>query len=329
MAHESDPLRTVKVPLEWLAELDECPCVNGLQEALGDRYLCRYNPIFKNVRDAVVAFGYSFSCSDTPLWRDYHSFALLTLHEILSGKVIPYFDNATTFCRLLRRDRTTSLPLRFIHNNMTKNHIFHESGHCVAHHLVEQVKPDVSVTARSEKEHFVLRALLEESFANTIEMLGNAFVKSIPDSLFYGLNSFTIVKNETKEILRRCSDTLGEEVMFAVLYLGYLEANLSAGGPSEKTYARVAEIAGCPTTAMERAKELTDLALSLSLSFRRDTTPVYFRLLGYGDEYTAVTEAPWLEDDVHAIAVRQLLLPFQHVALQGPNTITASVALAG
>jgi hypothetical protein len=209
---------------------------------------------------------------------------------------------------------------------MTKNRIFHESGHCVAHHLVEQVKHDVHVATRSEKEYFVLSALLEESFANTIEMLGNEFVESLPDGLFYALNSFTIARNAGKEILRRSSEALGEDLRFAFLYLAYLEANLSTASPTEKTYGRVAEIADCPGGALQMVRELTGLALSLNLSFRQDTTPVYFRLLGYGDEYLAITERPWLDDDVHASAVRQLLTPFQLIALEGPHRATASVA---
>src|ERR1700722_14953022 len=88
------------LPLTWLAQLDSYPAPNALPDAFGDSYLYRHNPIFAAIRDAALDYGYRFSAEDTPLWRDYHSFSLVTLHRILSGKIIPYFDTATAFRRL-------------------------------------------------------------------------------------------------------------------------------------------------------------------------------------------------------------------------------------
>jgi hypothetical protein len=326
MLASDDRLRTVRIPLSWLQELDGGSSPKALPDAFGDTYLFAHNPTFRNVRDAAIEFGYGFSCSDTPLWRDYHSFPLLTLHQIISGKVIPYFDTAGSFRRLVGKDQSAALPLRFIYNNMAGNHVFHESGHCVAHEVLLQLNFAHELDTRSKRECFVLCALLEESFANAVEMLGNAFVKSLLDGLFYSLNSFTSARSETKEILKRSGHELGAELRFAVLYLAYLEANLCAAAPSERTYARIARIAQCPNGAMDIIRGLTDIAFSLNLSFRRDTTPVYFDLLGHGEEYRAVIENSWLEDDVHASAICQLLPPLQRIALQGSGRANASAA---
>jgi hypothetical protein len=324
--HSSDPLGTVQVPLAWLEELDSYSSANCLPKAFGDRYLYSHNPVFAAVRDSAISLGYGFSCADTPLWRDYQSFSLLTLHEIMSGRLIPYLDNATTFQRLVERDSTAALPLRFIHNNMSKNHVFHESGHCVAHHFIKDAKDDLNRAARSLRESYVLSALLEESFANTVEMLGNAFLTSLPDTLFYGLNSFTVVNSQTRELLRRSRDYIGDDARFIVLCLAYLEANLSIEEPTDEVYQRIREMAECPAGCEQVVKALVDLAMSLNLTFRQETTPAYFRLLGYSDEYSAVTSRTRLADDTLAMTILRMVTQLQRIVVPNPNSLSASGA---
>src|SRR5580693_7957239 len=106
------------VPLAWLCGLDEQPAPNALPDAFGDRYLYAHNPIFRKVRDAAVSFGYRFSSEDTPLWRDYQSFPLTTLHRILAEKTIPYCDNGTAVEHLLRDNPKAALSPGFISGSL-------------------------------------------------------------------------------------------------------------------------------------------------------------------------------------------------------------------
>ena len=135
------------VPLAWLVELDNIPAPNALENAFGDRYLYRHCPVFASVRDRALDLGYRFSAEDTPLWRDYQSLALLALHRMLAEKTIPYFDTASALRRFLDASPAMRLSPAFIAGNLKRNHVFHESAHCVAHSIFSHGEVDLRAVA--------------------------------------------------------------------------------------------------------------------------------------------------------------------------------------
>jgi hypothetical protein len=311
--------KEVHVPLAWLAEMDECSAANALEDAVGDRYLYRHNPIYANVRDAAIDLGYQFSAEDTPLWRDYQSLALLTLHRIVNGRIIPYFDNGHALRRLMEKDPATALPPGFIVSNVKQNRAFHKSAHCVAHALLRQNAATLRTVSRSENEQHVLEAILAESFANTVESIGSAFDMSISYKVFYALNSDMSSSKKATEPLERARIELGEEMRFTLLLISYFESNLASDPPTDTVYRRVAQAAVCPLEQAALAKEITDIGFHLNVGFRNNTTPVYLGLLGYKQEYAALTQANWLEQTAHQEAIR-------HIAGMLAATCTKEVA---
>jgi hypothetical protein len=309
--------KDVRVPLAWLAELDDHSSPNALADAVGDRYLYRHNPVYAGVRDAALQFGYRFSAQDTPFWRDYQALALLTLYRIVEGKVIPYFDNGGVLQRLMERDAATALPPQFIVSNVKPNHAFHESAHCVAHSILRQNKGLLRSVAKSEREEFVIEAILAESFANTVEAIGAVFDMSICHCVFYALNSYMQARKANKDILARAAAELGEDLRFAMVLLSYFESNLATSAPNDATYQRIAAAAECPADQGGLEKEITDLAFSLNLGFRENTTPVYFELLGYKSEYASLTQTSWLDDPTHQRAIRTVAGHFADVGVCG------------
>jgi hypothetical protein len=311
--------KEVYVPLAWLAEMDECSAPNALADAVGDRYLYRHSPIYARVRDAAIDLGYGFSAEDTPLWRDYQSLALLTLDRIVNGRIIPYFDNGQALRRLMEKDPATALPPGFIVSNVKQNRAFHESAHCVAYAVLRQNAATLRAVSRSENEQFVLEAILAESFANTAESIGSAFDMSISHRVFYALNSYMSSSKKATEPLERARVELGEEMRFRVLFTSYFESNLASEPPTDTVYRRVAQAAVCPSEQAALAKEITDIGFQLNVGFRNNTTPVYFGLLGYKEEYAALTRANWLEQATHQEAIR-------HIAGMLAATCTTDVA---
>src|SRR5438270_7369661 len=118
MTKEQYAWTALGIPLAWLAELDTVTAPNGLTDALGDRYLYCHNPIFAEIRDAVLDLGYRFSVEDSPFWRDYQSLSLMALHRILSDKTIPYFNTGTSFRRLVDAHPAARLSPGFIAGNL-------------------------------------------------------------------------------------------------------------------------------------------------------------------------------------------------------------------
>ena len=268
--------------LERLAELDDCPSPGALADVVGDRYLCRHNPIFANIRAAALRAGYRFSAEDNLLWRDYQSCALLTLPQILSGRIIPYHDTGNTFLRLRERYPDAAPPPFFILGNLKRNYVFHEAAHCVAHSVLKSGE-------------FVLDAMFAESFANTVERLGAAFHgMSIPDIVFYPLNSYIAPEPQTTTLLEKAGEDAGSFLRFALLFLGSFEANLAAGGLEQSAFERIVRAIDCPAGQEGLAREIVSLAFSLNAGFRNNTTPTYFEFLGCRREYTCLTKSGWL-----------------------------------
>ena len=284
------------VPLSWLAELDNIPAPNALADALGDRYLYRHCRIFASVRDAAVSLGYRFSAEDTcPFWRDYQSFSLTALHRILSDGIIPYFDTGTTFTRLLDANPGSRLPPRIISGNLKRNHVFHESAHCVAHSTMRRMDGDLRALAPHEGDRFVLEAILAESFANTVEVLGSVFQHMpLSDQVFYRLNSYRRHKEADEDMLERAGAELGAEVRFALLFFSHFEANLALDEAAEPAYERIAEAGGSVAHQAGIVREIVQAGFTLSAGFRESTTPAYFELLGCTREYTTLANARWL-----------------------------------
>jgi hypothetical protein len=190
------------VPLAWVRSLDEHSSPAALGDALGDRYLYRFNPFFAGVRDAALKFGYRFSSEKTPLWLDYQGFSLTTLHRIIADRTIPYFDTLSTLGRLLERDPRVALSPGFLLSNLKANHAFHESAHCVAHSVLENFRADLTLLETDEKRRYVVEALFAECFANVVELLGTTCERMpISDVLFYGLNSYTFPLARATEML--------------------------------------------------------------------------------------------------------------------------------
>jgi hypothetical protein len=295
MTKEKYGWTSLGVPITWFAELDNIPAPNALTEAFGDSYLYSHNPVYASVRDSAMGFGYRFSAEDSPMWRDYQSLSLIALHRILSSKIIPYFDTATSFKRLIAASPQARLPPGFIAAGLKKNRAFHESAHCVAHSVMQRVSSDVGAVAAHERDRAVLEAILAESFANTVEALGSAFhFMPLSDRVFYSLNSYFSPDRERTDLLKKAGAELGAELRFALLFFSYFEANLAVQPPGDSIYRRLAETGDCSASQAGLLREITDSAFKLKSSFRENTTPAYFELIGLKSEYLALVNTQWL-----------------------------------
>jgi hypothetical protein len=263
------------------------------------------NPLFANIRDTAVRFGYQYSSEASSFWRDYCYLPLLTLERILSGKVIPYLDNWNSLYRLLERNSSAALPLRFIINNVRANHVFHESAHCVAHSVFSEHECDLTSIARSGEERLVIQMIAAEAFANTVETLGILQDKSIEHLVFYRLNSHMVIGKRKQDILTRSGGKLGDEVLFMLLLLSFFRANLTKEAIDDAVCRKIMNVAGCDDGRSECARQVIALGGdSLSHVFRGSTTPAYMAFLGYKEQYEGLV----LSDNIDRRTWRDLIL---------------------
>lgn len=309
-----------EITVKSLVALDEQPSRNSLADAVGDRFLYRHNQMFARIRDLALHLGYRFIRDDTPLWRDYQGLGLLTLHRILEGKVIPYFDNGNVLERLMQRDPEVALPPRFIVSNVKHNHAFHESAHCVGTAAVRNNPGVLKPVCQSNNEEFVLEAILVESFANTVETFGAAEDASVAHAVFYALNSYMSTNLKHKELVARSRESLTPTGAFEAFVLAFFEANVASEKAKDLTYCRVRRTLQRLDLDETLIKDIVDVGFGLSMGFRENTTPVYFRLLGCEREYLAMSQHGWLEDDGHRSAIRRAAEILAEVGVLGLNS---------
>jgi hypothetical protein len=315
---------SAEVKIKSLVELDAQSSDSTLPDAVGDRFLYGRNAMFARIRDLAIHFGYRFSCDDIPLWRDYQGLPLLTLSRILDGKIIPYFDNGNVLMRLMESDPDVALPPQFIVSNVKHNHAFHESAHCVAHTIIGHNIDLLAPACRSDRERFVLEAILDESFANSVETLGAAEDASVSHAVFYALNSYMSTNLKRKKLLERSREVLGPVTTFLLVYLSYVESNFATENANDATYARVRKTLGAFDVEESLLKEMLDIGFGLSQGFREKTTPVYFRLLGYEQEYLLMAQSSYLEDPERQSAISRMSQVLADLGLRGFDTSYAS-----
>lgn len=185
---------------------------SGLQKCLGDSYLLKHNRIFRNIRKASNDYGFIFSHQNN---EDYLALSLSQLENILTTKCIPYFDNVSALIKLEQKHPEIG-HWNDIYENLRRNFHFHESCHAVARTLQ-------STEFKSLDDDILLR-LIEESFANTCEMLAVIDCQRNSDRIFYEINSYTALF-ELKEIIEKLTHTLGLTKLFSLVLLGYLHSN--------------------------------------------------------------------------------------------------------
>ena len=260
----------------------------GISSVLGDRYLYANNPIFRDVRDKALLFGYSYSDKDCPLWRDYQVFALVTLPVILRSRTIPFMDNATVISRLVADNGSLTVPPHFLLTALKKNYLLHESGHVVSNVLLQNRGSSFGGDW-TESESFALQSLLCESFANTIEKLASAVAHESLHALLFTLNSYILFSRKHIEHLRAALHISGARTVFMIGFLLFYASNTSGDGFDEAArdwiISKLVENGyGFGREEIEASYEhLLQAGVNVNPDFREETTPLYFEMCGHAD----------------------------------------------
>ena len=282
---------------------DRHSCTNALPRSLGDGYLCSHNKVFANVRNVVQARGFVFSHRHTTLWRDYNVLPLLCLQSILDGRVVPYCDNVSTLRTVTSRSGSFALPqsvLQFLIGNLRHNYLLHESAHCIAHDVLQQID---GRGFQVDKTTLVLDNLFSESFANATETFASSLLETTAEKFFFKLNSFMSYIPEVKEAAWRLGSKYGPRGLFKFLCFSYFLANLRfedvTPEMSEKCVSLMLEGGSVDEDDKQSLEVLYENSLKLNEKFREETAAVYFAFLGCSDEFAAVYRHNLFEDSGH------------------------------
>lgn len=253
---------------------------HSLKDSFGDGYLVAQNGVYGRVRSEAIRAGFQFSNEPNAA---YAALSLSQLDEVLRTKKIPYSPNAPVLEQL-----ETRIPQAVVWDDISDNlkgtHVFHEACHAVARTFV----PDLAAFLRresraTEAESKILAMLLEESFANTCELLSIIDADDQIHRIFLELNSYVFML-ENRAGLKNAVSELGRPSVIKFLLLSYLHSNFLRS-ITEKDFELICQtaLAGAPQGKLDlkqkkNLRALSKVAFQLNPRFREVTTGFYLKL---------------------------------------------------
>jgi hypothetical protein len=254
-------------------------------DILGDGYLLQSNSIYRNVK----AFSMKIGCQYVEAYPEY---LLLPFHElprIVSSKKIPYVPSAR-----LMKNVEQSQPGVFATDDvpMPESYHLHEAAHVIAEHFLKEV----SVSGAQEK---ILKAILAESFANTVDALSCAQVADDVHHYFIKQNCYMHPQKKISQAVTGLTPSMGFRFVFMLIYFSYVHANFLANPLSKKAVGELAEryAPGIKLNAKIQKDIQTVCAIGEKLDplFRVVTTGNYLKQQGFKGEVQDLLDFPFIK----------------------------------
>lgn len=250
------------------------PADHSHRDILGDGYLMRSNPVYRNVKLSALKMGCEYV-------EAYPRYLLLPFHElqkIVATKKVPYVPAAK-----LMEEVENARPETFTLGEvpMPESYHLHESAHVIADQIVGAVKTKTP-------EERILQSILCESFANTVDAL--ACVPAVDDMHLYFISQNSYMKPQMKvmQAMSRLNEALGFRFVFMLTYLTYVHANFLTAPMKSKSVkelaAEYASEAKLTPKLLKDCQTVCALGDKLDPQFRILTTGNYLKMEGFEGE---------------------------------------------
>ena len=257
----------------------------ALKECFGDGYLLSKNRLYARVREATLEAGFRYSKQIDDF---YLALPLSQLDSVIVRREIPYLNNVGVLESI--ESKIPKLTLwDDISDNLKGNHVFHESCHAVAQSWSRGFNGTREKSPLVDK---VLLLLLEESFANTCELLAIVDAHDQIHRVFFELNSFVYMLDDRMNLTSAIKE-MGFAVVIRFMMLAYLHANFLRT-LEDKELERTFSIAssGRPLDAKQKKtlRAISKIAFKLNPRFREVTTRFYLKMNGVSDGVTSLQD---------------------------------------
>jgi hypothetical protein len=247
---------------------------NCFADILGDAFLMKYNSTYRNIRLYSLKVGCNYSeASALYLMMPFNA-----LGEIVGTKTVPYIPSAKLLM-VLEKVRANVLDVDDI--SVPESHHLHEAAHFIAEHVFSDFKP-------REAQDQILRAIVCESFANTIDALSCVWVDSEEHNFFLRYNCYMHPSKSNNAIMSRLIKALGLKFTFMCLMYAYIHSNFLIEEVPANVFATLADkyATGVEfTTKMANdCSAIMKIANKLDPLFRIQTSQMYFKLEGHEGE---------------------------------------------
>ncbi len=244
-------------------------------DILGDAFLMNENPIYRRIRLQALNLGVSFAEATT----QYLLMPFNQLDKILASKQVPFVPSARLMAEVeLKHPMVFDLEQM----PMPESYHLHESAHIVGEHCSLTLKV-------SHQEEKILKAILCESFANTVDALACVYAETEFHKVFLRLNCYMTPVDKTRNLINKVSQALGEEFAIRLVLISYVFANFLRDEVPlaliEEWIEKFANLEKPPTKKMLKdCVELGGIGQALDPLFRIRTTENYFMTQGLGGE---------------------------------------------
>lgn len=265
----------------------------SLNTNLGDGYLYKNNSIYRNIRQLIQSKKINLSHQPN---LAYQALPLAELQNILTEKTIPYFDNVT-YLNLLDQKRRDIFYWDEVVDQVKKNNLLHESCHAVFHDEILNL-PATNETLK------MLNMLLEESLANTCELLSIKDVHNATHRIFHEMNSYNSVYEERGRLNQILDQTSGS-FLFKFTFLSYLCSNYLLSEVTEKQLDQMFKLClkNEKSAKTEQAlkehrrniRAILKITFALNPRFREVTTAFYAKLNNINTPLNTLLKFDFLE----------------------------------
>lgn len=258
----------------------------ALQKNLGDGFLLEKNKIYQRIRQKSLDFGFQYDSAPN---ESYWVLPLSQLEELIQSQKIPYVNNVSVLEQIEKAIPGAS-SWDDVTDNLKRNHLFHEACHGVARSIAGKYFKTTNSSSVNGRNETILKLMIEESFANTCELVGIMDVEDGFHKLFYEINSY-IFMYEDKSNLKNLFNDYGKKKAFMFLLLSYLHANYIHPRFEDKSLDSVLKVlfdksgqfANIKADAkkMKTFRAISKVCFELNPRFRMVTSVFYLKLIGY------------------------------------------------
>jgi hypothetical protein len=249
---------------------------DGLVQSFGDSYLVANNQIYRRIRQVALQLGYQYSADFD---SSYTSLPLSQLDRLIHDKKIPYYDNVSVL-RSLDFEAPNQIDWDHICDNLKKNHVFHESCHGVARAIFKELFKE-----KPTQQTKISLMLLEESFANSCELLSVVDANESVHKIFFESNSY-ICMFEDRHHLSAALNNFDKKSFFKFILLSYYHANFLNDNLTESDFKKCLSFCFGSTLKLgikeqKNLRSLAKNAFALNPRFRFATTGFHLRRHGF------------------------------------------------
>jgi hypothetical protein len=254
-------------------------------DILGDGFLMEHNPLYRNIKSEAV----KLCCRFAEAWPEYLLMPFQQLGEIVAKKKIPYVPSARLL-RALENQRAGVLSIEDI--AIPESYHLHEAAHVLADH-------SFAGETFTDPQQKILKALLCESFANTVDALVCVSIHSDIHQFLLQQNCYMRPEKKFVSAMSRVKQACGMRFTFMYTLIAYLHANfLRETLPAEiveDLTTRFAPDVKLTERLLKDFELLQRMAETLDPRFRFLTTKVYLSLEGYDGEVQELLDFPFMK----------------------------------